>query len=97
MHVVSRKATVLSTGTVRSLVRDTEENFGSIFNDIIFDLWPPPNSAAKAAADIGCGVRNIELCLQKQKWSGEIAAAIVAEILRRHRMRNVKIKSRADG
>ena len=91
-----RTATALAPTieTARSGLRQDEESFGSIFGDIARLLWPS-KTAAHVAAAIGCSERNAELCLAgTQKWSGDAVAAIVAEVLRRHAMRNFKIKSK---
>jgi len=85
-----------SIETARREIRQSEESFGSIFTDIAVMLWPPPKTAAQVAAAIGCGERNAELCIQgKQNWSGDAVAAIIAEILRRHQVRNVKVARRS--
>lgn len=79
----------------RSELRVTEEFFDTVLTDIAVRLWPKPNTAAKIAAAVGCGTRNIELVLQgKQNWSGDAVAVIVGEICRRHHQRNVKIVAR---
>jgi len=84
-----------TTKTARNDLRDGEEPFGSIFSDIAKMLYPPPKTAAQVAALVGCGERNIELCLSgKQNWSGDAIAAIVSEIMRRHHMRNFKVTKR---
>jgi hypothetical protein len=78
----------------RREIRDTEENFGSVIGDIARMLWPK-HTAAQVAAVAGCTVRNAELYLSgEQKWSGYALAAIVTEILRRHSMRNVKVRGK---
>jgi hypothetical protein len=78
----------------RREIRDTEESFGSIIGDVARLLWPK-GTAAEVAALVGCSVRNAELYLSgSQKWSGDALAAIVAEILKRHAMRNVKVKAK---
>ena len=80
--------------TARNDLRADEETFGSIFTDVARLLWPS-KTAAHVAALVGCSERNAEFWLSgKQKWSGDAIAAIVAEILRRHSMRNAKIVSR---
>ena len=83
-----------TTEIVRRELRGTEENFGSIVGDVARLLWPK-GTAAEIAALIGCSVRNAELQLSgQQKWSGDALAEIVAEILRRHRLRNVCVAAR---
>lgn len=91
MRATSAVALIRATKTARSDLRLTEESFGSIFSDIARMLWPA-KTAAHAASAIGCSERNAELCLAgTQKWSGDAVAAIIAEVLKRHAMRNVKV------
>lgn len=88
------KAVDSSIAIARSEFQGDEENFGSIIADIARLLWPA-KTAAHIAAAVGCSERNAEFWLSgKQKWSGDAIAAIVAEVLRRHSMRNVKIVRR---
>jgi hypothetical protein len=78
----------------RRQFRDTEESFGSVMGDVARLLWPK-GTAAEIAALADCSVRNAELYLSgKQKWSGDALAVIVSEILKRHSMRNVKVRAR---
>ncbi len=92
---VSAPGLARSTENVRSEIRDTEESFGSIFTDIVELLYPAPNTAAQLASELGCSVRNVELYMAgTQKWSGDAIAFIVAEIMRRHQMRNFKVTKR---
>ena len=78
----------------RREIRDTEENFGANVSDVARLLWPK-GTAVEIAALIGCSVRNVELQLSgQQKWSGDALAEIVAEILRRRHMRNVRVAAR---
>lgn len=72
---------------------DTEESF--VLADVVELLYPAPNTAAQLASKLGCSVRNVELYLSgKQKWSGDAVAFIVAEIMRRHHMRNFRVTKR---
>ena len=62
--------------------------------DLAWKLWGP-NTPAKIAAELQCSPRAIERYMEgKRKWSGEAVALVVEELLRRHRMRNVKVKAR---
>lgn len=89
---VSAPGLAQSSKIVRSELRTTEESFGSILTEIAVKLYPAPNTAAKIAAAVGCSPRNIELCLSgRQNWSGDAVAIFLAEICRRHAMRNVRI------
>lgn len=64
---------------------------GSVLADIARTLWPE-NTAPGIAAACGCSVRAAERYLGGQReWSGDAIAAIVAEIMRRHGARNVKV------
>lgn len=79
----------------REVFRDTETSFGSVFSDIARVLWPEL-TAPNVAAACGCSVRMAEMYLAgSSAWSGDAIAAIVAEIMRRHGMRNVKVLPRA--
>jgi hypothetical protein len=67
---------------------------GSVLSDVAAALWPT-STAANIAAVVGCSVRAAERYLGGQReWSGDAIAAIVAEILSRHKMRNVRIRVR---
>lgn len=79
----------------RASVRDPEQSFGSILSDVARLLWPK-NTAPHVASIVGCSVRAAEMYLAgDREWSGDALAAIVAEILKRHAMRNVKVIPRA--
>jgi hypothetical protein len=78
----------------RPVDRETDQMVGSVLSDISRTLWPE-NTAPAIAALCGCSVRAAERYLGGQReWSGDAIAVIVAEILRRHSMRNVKIVSK---
>lgn len=92
MGGVSAAAVTRSTENVRNELRLTETDFGDTLKEIVKTLYPPPNTAAQFAAELHCSVRLIELYMQgRQPWSGDAIALIVAEILRRHHMRNFKV------
>jgi hypothetical protein len=94
MHGTSSVPRREHTKIDRRQFRDTEENFASVIGDVARLLWPK-GTAAEIAALAGCTVRNAEMYLSgQQKWSGDALAAIVAEILRRHSLRNIKITKR---
>jgi hypothetical protein len=94
MHGVSARGRVADSKIDRSELRNTEENFGSVIGDVARMLWPK-RTAAEIAVAAGCSVRNAEFYLAgEQKWSGDAIAAIVAEILSRHKMRNVRVRAR---
>lgn len=80
--------------TIRPVGRHTDQMVASVLSDISHTLWPT-NTAANIAALCGCSVRAAERYLGGQRdWSGDAIAIIVAEILKRHKMRNVKISAR---
>lgn len=67
---------------------------GSVLADIARTLWPE-NTAPFLASAAGCEVRTAERYLGGQRdWSSDAMAAIVAEIMRRHGLRNVKVVKR---
>jgi hypothetical protein len=95
MGQVSAAAFRRAIKTARSDLRDGEESFGSVLTDIAKMLYPPPKTAAQVAAAIGCTERNAELCLAgRQNWSGDAVAVLIAEILKRHGMRNARVIAR---
>ena len=94
MASVSSTARVRATETARTLVQRDEQSFGSIFADVARLLWPS-KTAAHLAAAVGCSERAAEFYLAGQRdWSGDALAAIVAEIMRRHGTRNIKVVAR---
>lgn len=96
MRRVSPAQAGVATEIDRSGLRLTEESFGTILADIVELLYPPPNTPAQLASELGCTVRNVELYLSgKQKWSGDAVAFIVAEIMRRHGLRNFRVTKRS--
>jgi hypothetical protein len=82
-----------TTESHRTLVRADEQMFGDVLSDIASRLWPD-NTAANVAAQAGCSVRAVEYYLAGQRdWSSDALAAIVSEILTRHKMRNVRVEA----
>lgn len=82
------------TETVRPAGRGTDQLVGSVLADIARTLWPE-QTAPSLAAVTKCEVRTAERYLGGQReWSGDAIAAIVSEILKRHAMRNVKVRAR---
>lgn len=72
----------------------TDQMVGSVLKDVAVALWPT-NTAAELASRVRCGVRTIERYFEgSREWSGDAIAAIVSEILKRHTMRNVKVRGR---
>lgn len=76
---------------------DPDHLVAPVLNEIAAALWPKNTAASLASLIVGPdgkhpAVRTIERYLEgSREWSGDAIAAIVAEILRRHSMRNVKI------
>jgi hypothetical protein len=70
----------------------SEEQFA--LSNVARLLWPL-KTAAHIAAAAGCSERAAVFYLAcERQWSGDAIAAIVAEILKRHSMRNVKVRAR---
>lgn len=83
------------TETVRHERRETDTSVGDVLSDIAKRTLWPENTAPNLAAVCGCSVRMAERYLGGHcEWSGDAIAAIVAEIMRRHGMRNVKVVKR---
>lgn len=94
MSGLSARGRARSAENVRTYDRETEQLFGSTLADIARTLWPE-NTAPSIAAATGCSTRAAEFYLAgDREWSGDAIAAIVAEILHRHKMRNVKVSKR---
>lgn len=73
---------------------EAEQSFETTLSDIARYLWPH-KTAAELAARLDCTERAAELYLANdRKWSGDSVALIVSEILRRHGMRNARVKAK---
>lgn len=87
-------ALVRSIETDRPSGLATDQTVENVLADIAKTLWPE-NTAPHLAALADCEVRSIERYIEgSRRWSGDAIAAIVAEILKRHRMRNAKVVAR---
>lgn len=94
MSGVSPQPRRRGTENDRPVVRQDEQLFGDVLSEIATTLWPD-NTAANIAASADCSVRAAEYYLGGQRdWSGDAIAAIVSEILKRHKMRNVRVAKR---
>ena len=94
MHGTLSRGAVSASEIDRTAVRPSEQLFGTCIADVARLLWPD-NTAAHVASASGCSQRAAEYYLSGQReWSGDAIAAVVAEILRRHSMRNVRIRAR---
>lgn len=94
MSGVSRIGAVQSPEIVRPIGTATDQLVENVLADVAYALWPE-NTAPFLADACGCEVRSAERYLGGQRaWSGDAIAAIVAEIMRRHGARNLKVKSR---
>lgn len=79
----------------RPVGRLTDHLVGDVLSEVSRTLWPI-KTAEHVAACTGCTVRAAERYLAgDREWSGDAVAAIVAEILKRHAMRNVRVLPRA--
>lgn len=90
-----RRAVENRPETGRQESRDTDRSVGDVLSNICkLVLWPE-NTAAYLAAEADCSVRQAERFLGGHcEWSGDAQAAVIAEILRRKKMRNVKVVAR---
>ena len=80
--------------TARSIVDGDEQLFGSTLSQIARMLWPQ-KTAANLAAAANCSVRAAEFYLAGERdWSADALSAIVLEILKRHGMRNLRVKAK---
>jgi hypothetical protein len=82
------------TETDRPSGSQTDQLVEQVLKEIAVALWPT-NTAACLAAEMGCAVRTVERYFEGSRgWPGDATAAIVAEILKRHAMRNVRVTKR---
>lgn len=80
---------------------ETDQLVASILTDIAEKILWTEATAPNLAAEIGkargkpCSVRSAERYLAGDRdWSSDAVAVIVAEILKRHAMRNVKVRTK---
>lgn len=67
---------------------------GDVLSEIARTLWPH-KTAENVASCTGCTVRAAERYLEgSREWSGAALAALIAEILKRHQMRNFRVEAR---
>lgn len=91
---VSAATAVQARESARPDGRVTDQMVENVLADIAKTLWPK-NTAPNLAVVADCEVRSAERYLEGSRaWSGDAIAAIVAEIMRRHHMRNLKITKR---
>lgn len=100
MRTVSQAEVASATKTVRPYDRETDQLAGTVLKDIAYMLWPE-YTAQCLADEIGkargyeCHPRVAERYLGGQRdWSGDVVAVVVSEILKRHAMRNAKVRPR---
>lgn len=94
MRTSSTNALARASESPRPTGRDTDQSVGDVLSNISRVLWPA-KTAAHVAAVSGCTERAAERYLAgDREWSGDAVAAIVAEVLRRHSMRNFKVIAR---
>ena len=84
----------LQKSTDRSVQRTTE--WSKMFSeDLARTFGASTHEEAKIAAELKCHPRTIERYMEgAREWSGEAVAVVVEELLRRHRLRNVKVRAR---
>ena len=96
--VMGSASSVPRSGTIetsRQARRETDTSVGDVLSNICKLILWPENTAACLAAEADCSVRQAERFLGGHcEWSGDAQAAVIAEILRRKKMRNVRIVAR---
>ena len=91
MGQLSTAALARATGSDRPTESATDQMVENVFAGIAKMLWPK-NTAPFLASAIGCEVRSAERYLEGSRaWSGDAVAILVAEVLRRHHMRNFRV------
>lgn len=94
MRTSSALAVARATETDRPFVSATDQTVENVLAAVAKTLWPT-NTAPNLAHEIGCEIRTAERYLEGSRaWSGDAIAILIAEIMRRHSTRNIKIKSR---
>lgn len=95
MRAISAGEAAQAIESVRPDGRATDQTVENVLADIAKTLWPK-NTAPNLAHHAACEVRSAERYLEGSRaWSGDAIAAIVAEIMRRHHMRNFKVVKRS--
>ena len=80
--------------SVRPLGRHPDQMVGDVLSDIARTLWPS-KTAENIATCCRCTVRAAERYLAgDREWSGDALASLIAEIMRRHQLRNFRIEAR---
>ncbi len=99
MRALSAEPREAATKNVRHERRAADTSVGDdVLSNIAKHILWPENTAPALAAVCGCSTRMAERYLGGHcEWSGDAIAAIVAEILKRRGMRNVKVVSRLPG
>lgn len=94
MHGTLQKRAAEARKSDRQLCQTTDNFVGDVLSNIAkLVLWPE-NTAAHLAVACGCSVRQAERYLGGHEWSSDASDAVFAEILRRKKVRNVKIRAR---
>lgn len=94
MGTSSAIAVARAIETVRPLGRHTDQMVGDVLSDIARTLWPS-KTAENIATCCRCTVRAAERYLAgDREWSGDALAALIAEIMRRHQLRNFRVVAR---
>lgn len=94
MRALSGIAVERATESDRPVGRATDQMVENVLADVAKTLWPK-NTAPNLAATCGCEVRSAERYLEGSRaWSGDAIAAIVAEIMRRHGTRNIRVTAK---
>jgi hypothetical protein len=94
MGISSSAGLACAIESARPTGRLTDHLVGDVISDIARTLWSS-KTAENVAVCAGCTVRAAERYLAgDREWSGDALAAIVAEILKRHGMRNARVVAR---
>jgi hypothetical protein len=97
MGSVSEAPRTAASEVARAFGGGGEQSFGdegSVLSAIARMLWPH-KTAAHLAAATNCSVRAAEMYLAgDREFSGDALAAVINEVLKRHAVRNLKVRAR---
>jgi hypothetical protein len=95
MRALSKMPQVAATEIDRQECQTTDRFVGDVLADICKRILWIENTAACLASEARCSVRQAERFLGGHcEWSGDAQAAVIAEILKRRKMRNVRVTAR---
>lgn len=95
MHGTLQNSASVARESVRQVCQPTDTSVGDVLSDIARHVLWRENTAPNLASACGCSVRQAERFLGGHcEWSGDATAAVIAEILHRKKMRNVRVTAR---